>query len=80
MKKTYWFSFSYQGKNQGVCVVEASNSEEATAKILELKLVPKFDDIRAYEIDDFSEDPKIELDRFYKSEELVALGYKLDTY
>ena len=48
--KWYWFSFSYKGKNQGCCNVEAGDEESALQKTIDLDIHPKHDDIEGFEI------------------------------
>jgi len=76
MKKIYWFSYSFEGKNNGVCVVEAFTQQEAEEKVENLKLAPDSDDIMIIEIDDFSYDPLIQLNTYYSREEMINLNYK----
>lgn len=76
MKKTYWFSYSFNGENNGVCVVEANTVEEAKQKVEELKLAPESDDIMIIEIEDFNNDPYIKLNTYYSREDMFNFGYK----
>ncbi len=71
-KKYYWFSFSYEGKNQGVCSIEAQSDSIALARLFELKLAPKFDHIEGYELSE----KEIELDVLISPEEMRKRGYK----
>lgn len=75
MNKYFWFSFSYRGQNNGVCLIEADSPEEADDKIIALNLVPSFDDVKCFQIDN----AEIELNRLFSYEELVDMGYMSET-
>jgi len=68
----YWFSFSFGGKNQGCCNVQAAGSEEAKQKVEDLGIMPQNDHIRAFEMDE----PELDPDRLYSVDELKALEFK----
>jgi len=70
--KYYWFSFSLNGRNQGVCCTEATDADSGLLKITEMNLVPKADHIRGFELDE----KELELDRLYTKEELKSIGYQ----
>lgn len=76
MLENYWFSFSYDGANNGVCVVQAEDAESAQDKIINLGLMPKYDDIYCCIIGDMANE-KIGYNRLYSSEEMTALGYTI---
>jgi hypothetical protein len=69
--KWYWFSFSLDGKNQGVFNIEAYNEWDAYREAQELGLIPDYDDIELTRI------PEQELKEIkrYSPEELYELGY-----
>ena len=73
--KTYWFSFSFQGKNNGVCIVEADSEIEGIVKLVNSNLIPEYDDVLGYELNDMSEEASLEYNRLYTSEEMIAFGY-----
>jgi len=70
--KWYWFSFSFQGKNQGCCNVKAENKEEALQKTIDLGIRPKHDDIASFEITC----PELPPDRLFTKDELIAMDYE----
>ena len=71
MKKYYWFSFSYQGENQGVCLVEAENSELARQKVVELGIAPQCDHIKCFGI----AEAEIPLNTLFTADEMIKSGY-----
>jgi len=71
-KKYYWFSFSYEGKNQGVCSIEAESDSIALSRLWELKIAPKFDHIMGFELTE----QEIELDVLISPEDMKKRGYK----
>ncbi len=71
MKKYYWFSFSHQGENQGVCLVEAENSHVARLKVLELGIAPQHDHVKCFGIKEI----EIPLDTLFTADEMVKAGY-----
>ena len=71
--KYYWFSFSYKGKNNGVCVVEATSSEEAIQKTIDLNIHPPHDDIFSCVISEL--ESGMTVDRLYSQEEMFNIGY-----
>jgi hypothetical protein len=71
MENYYWFSFSYKGKNQGVCLVEADTTEEARHKVLELNIAPDYDHIQCFGISE----AELPLNVLVTPEEMVKLGY-----
>lgn len=70
--KWYWFSFSFDGKNQGCCNVQAESQEVALQKTIDLGIHPKHDDIEVY-VGDKNE---LEPDKLYSKEEMEKLNYK----
>ncbi len=68
----YWFSFSFGGKNQGVCVVESETEKTALQKTIDLGIHPKHDDIKAYRMN-VQELPKP--NKLYTRKEMINLGY-----
>jgi hypothetical protein len=75
----YWFSFSYKGKNQGCCMVQAHTVEEAMQKTIDLNIHPKHDNIAKFLLTDeeaVNEQSLMKPDRLYKPEELLKLGYQ----
>lgn len=70
--KWYWFSFSFDGKNQGCCNVQAESKETAIQKTIDLGIHPKHDDIEVYE----GNAPELEPDRLYSKEEMENLKYE----
>jgi len=63
----HWFSFSYKGKNQGVCVVEANNHKEALQKTIDNNIQPPHDDIASYQ----GYWPEMKLDYLYSKAEMM---------
>jgi hypothetical protein len=41
MDKYYWYSFSYNAQNQGVCLIKADSIDEANDILNELQIAPK---------------------------------------
>ena len=72
MKKYYWYSFSYEGKNQGVCLVEANTPEEARHKVIELKIAPEHDHGQCFGISK----AEIPLNVLVTPDEMIKLGYE----
>lgn len=72
----YWFSFSFRGKNNGVCLIEAKTLESAETIILEKKLVPENDHAICVKIDDLSQEGEFEFNRLYSPEEMRKIGYE----
>ena len=73
----YWFSFSYQGMNNGVCAVQASEEKEAVQKTIDLGIHPSHDDMLIFELtEDEWKQEGIELNRLYSKEEMNILDYK----
>ncbi len=77
--KKYWFSFSFKGKNQGICIVEEENEIKAEQKTIDLGIHPEYDDILCFELNSLDKDPDLELDKLYSSEEMIELGYGVVT-
>lgn len=75
--KNYWFSFSYKGKNNGVCIVQADTRGSAEDKLENLKLIPDYDDVACYEIDDISDEDGLDFNILYSTEEMIAKGYSI---
>ena len=71
MKKYYWFSFSSEGGNQGVCLVEAVTPEEAQFKVIELGIIPEHDHVQCFGISE----AELPLNVLISPEEMVKLGY-----
>ncbi len=69
--KWYWFSFSYNGKNQGCCNVKAKNEKEALQKTIDLDIHPKHDDIEKFEMDK----QELKPDKLYSRKEMIEAGY-----
>ncbi len=69
--KWYWFSFSFQGENQGCCNVEANSVEKAWIKIEKLGIVPSYDDIEKYQM----KNPELEPNKLISKAEMRKLGY-----
>ena len=72
MIKYYWFSFSFNGKNQGCCNVEAKSEKEALQRIIDLNIHPRHDDIEIFEIEKF----ELKLNKLYSTQEMISLDYK----
>ena len=72
--KIFWFSFSYKGKNNGVCVLEARTMAESER---DAKLIaPDNDDMFCCEIQSLSDEhKKMEFNRLYSPEEMNQFGY-----
>ncbi len=68
--KWWWFSFSFGGKNQGCCNVQAESQEAALQKTIDLGIHPKHDDLEIWEGNNFELEP----DRLYSSEEMKERG------
>lgn len=75
--KIHWFSFSFEGENKGVCLVEANSREEAEDKAKNLGIFPENDDVAHYELEDLSKEIDLELNRLYSTEEMIEKGYTL---
>lgn len=71
MKEYYWFSFSYKGENQGVCLVKANTFEESLKKVIDLKIAPNHDHIQCFGISE----PELPLDVLITPDKLRELGY-----
>lgn len=78
MTRYYWFSFSYKGTNQGVCMVESHSKESALQKTIDLNIHPKHDSIKMFDAKAIPENKEIELDRLYSKQEMIALNYTSD--
>lgn len=78
--KIFWFSFSYQGKNNGICVVKADTEDDAYEKIENLGLLPDNDDILCQECVDLDDDPEIDFNILYSPEEMIAKGYGIQQF
>lgn len=74
--KWYWLSFSLGGVNQGVCNVQAGSSTEALAKAEKLGLVPKYDDIEPFEIDE----AELPADIFFSRQQMIDKDYESEQY
>jgi len=72
--KWYWFSFSYKGRNQGCCNVEAKDRETAIQKTIDLNIHPKHDHMEIFEFDD----AELEPDKLFSRKELLGKGYETD--
>lgn len=70
----YWFSFCYEGKNTGVCIVMEYNRQNALNKIADLGILPNYDDIACYRIPEI--ESNMELDKLYSPEEMEKMNYK----
>ena len=68
----YWFSFSFEGKNQGCCNVEANSEEEGLQKTIDLNIHPKHDDIMVFEIPS----PELEVDKLISPKEVANQGFE----
>lgn len=77
--KTYWFSFSLNGDNNGVCIIEAESEAEGIAKLVKSNLIPNYDDVLGFEISDLSEEAALEYNRLYSCQEMIDLGYSTTT-
>jgi hypothetical protein len=74
--KIYWFSFSYQGRNNGVCIVQADCKHSALDKTINLGLHPAHDDILCLELDELGEkDSHMEFNRLYSKADMEEFGY-----
>lgn len=71
MKKYFWFSFSHEGGNQGVCLVEADTPEEARLKVIGLNIAPEHDNVHCFGISE----AELPLNVLVTPEEMVKLGY-----
>lgn len=69
--KWYWFSFSLDGTNQGCCNVQANNEKLAFIKLIGLDCVPKFDDVKFFEIKESELTPN----KLISRKEMKNLGY-----
>ena len=73
------FANTHTGKNIGCCIVQAEDPNDANVKCAELGLMPEVcNQARVYVLTDegFEEEP-MELNRFYSSNEMKAMGYEL---
>lgn len=73
--RNFWFSFSFKGINNGVCVVQAEDYNSALEKTISLFIHPEHDDIACYVLEDSDLDPKISFNRLYFKHEMAELGY-----
>lgn len=73
----YWHTFSFEGLNQGVCIVAAETKALALQKIIDLGIHPLHDNLVVFVADDLAvvQGEGMELDRLYSRRELLALGY-----
>ncbi len=71
--KWFWFSFSYKGKNQGCCNVQAKSRKAALQKTIDLQIHPKHDDIQAFEMEKAELGP----DRLFTKQEMLKLNYPI---
>ena len=74
--KWYWLSFSLAGTNQGVCNVEAESEGEALAKAKKLGLVPMFDDIEKFEMDE----AELPADILFTRQQMIDRDYESEKY
>jgi hypothetical protein len=63
----YFFSFSFQGANNGCCIVQSDTVENALQKTVDLKIHPPHDNIARFELFD---NDNMELNRLYSPEEM----------
>ncbi len=68
----YWFSFSKNGKNQGVISVKSTTFDKAVSKAKKLGIVPKYDDVEFYE----AQKQEIPLDVLVSPQEMNNMEYK----
>lgn len=73
--KYFWFTFSNDGKHQGVAIIMAGNSTEAIKKGLLLDLFPLFNSLEAYQIEGL--ESGMEAHRLYSEEDMIKLGYSV---
>jgi hypothetical protein len=71
--KWYWFSFSFEGANQGCCNVQAVSQEAALQKTIDLGIHPRHDDIEVY-VGEGDGTPELEPDRLYSPDEMEKRG------
>jgi hypothetical protein len=67
----FWFSFSKNGKNQGVINIEAETSEHARDKAIKLGIVPGYDHVESIEIDE----PELILDTLITPDQMTSMNY-----
>lgn len=73
----FWISFSYKGKNNGVCLVMADDENSALDKADNLGIKPDNDDIMVIALSELGEeDSKLEFNRLYSREEMIEFKYK----
>lgn len=71
----FWLSFSKDGKNAGVAIVEGDDMIEAIRRAWELDINPG-GQVAGFPMDEGSEEvEKLGIDRLISREELVAAGY-----
>lgn len=68
--------FSNIGENIGVCIVKADDKDSAYEKIDNLGLLPKYDDIFCQELNDLDDDPLLDFNIFYSTDEMLEKGYQ----
>lgn len=71
-KKYFWFSFSNNGKNVGVCLVEKDTIDEARDRVIELGIAPEHDHLQVFGISK----AELPLNILFTPEEMVKLGYE----
>jgi len=77
----FWFSFSLDGLNQGVCIVKDKHKEPGTEKAAHaafatagtLGLIPKHDNVQGYSVDGLENGLKA--NRLYSKKEMDDLNY-----
>lgn len=70
--KWWWFSFSFEGTNNGCCNVQAPTQEEALQKTIDLNIHPPHDNIWSCEMDD---GPELDENKLYSNAEMNKLEY-----
>lgn len=70
----YWFSFSHEGGNAGVCIVQANDEDQALQKTIELDIHPAHDHIACFQIEDL--ESGMEINILYTPEDMVNMNYE----
>lgn len=70
--KWFWLSFSLDGTNQGVCNVQAEDNNDAFSKAESLGLVPEYDDIEDFVMDE----AELPADTFFTKQQMIDKDYE----
>jgi hypothetical protein len=78
----FWFSFSLDGLNQGVCLIEDKHKEPGTERACHMAfqtatekgLVPKHDHVQSFEVCGLEND--LEANKLYSKADMDSRNYK----